>query len=144
MPTPARSARRARPGAPPAPSNGGQRSARGSSSGPSPAERAARGPGSRPSILDLLDLLGHRWAMRILWELSSGPTRFTEIQDRCDAMSPSVLNQRLAELGRAGLVQVRPERRYGLTPDGSELVGFLAPLDPWSRRRARRSGRSRA
>ncbi|MFM8412521.1 MAG: winged helix-turn-helix transcriptional regulator [Alphaproteobacteria bacterium] len=109
---------------------------------PEPAGRA--GTTRRSPILDLLDLLGRRWALRILWELSTGPLRFTEIQDRCDAMSPSVLNQRLAELVAANVVLVNGDRRYGLTVEGSDLVSGLKPLDAWARRWARRSARGRS
>jgi len=120
------------------------RAVRSAPAGPSTADRGARAASQRSSMLDLLDLLGRRWALRILWELSAGPLRFTEIQARCDAMSPSVLNQRLAELGGAALVQPRADRRYGLAPDGLDLVGFVKPLVPWARRWSRRSARARA
>ena len=49
----------------------------------------------------LLDLLGRRWALRVLWELRDGPVPFRALQQRCDGMSSSVLNQRLAELRAA-------------------------------------------
>ena len=58
----------------------------------------------------LLDLLGRRWVLRIVWELREGPLTFRELQLRCGSMSSSVLNQRapaaravpaLAGLGRA-------------------------------------------
>ena len=42
------------------------------------------------SAVALLDLLGRRWTLRIGWELRDGPLTFRQIQDRCDAMSPSV------------------------------------------------------
>jgi len=142
VPAIARSPRRTRTPAAPAPASGGLRAVRAASSATG-SERGARTAPARSSVLDLLDLLGRRWALRILWELSANPLRFTEIQDRCDAMSPSVLNQRLAELVRAGLVQARVDRRYGLTSDGSDLVSCMKPLDPWARRWGRRAVRSR-
>ena len=53
-----------------------------------------------------LDLLGRRWALRVLWELRDGTrSSFRELRERCDQMSTSVLNQRLAELRDAGLVE---------------------------------------
>ncbi|MFB4317806.1 winged helix-turn-helix transcriptional regulator [Actinomadura sp. 21ATH] len=82
----------------------------------------------------LLDLLGRRWALRIIWELTHtpGPT-FRELQQRCDGISSSVLTQRLAELGQAGIVQ-RAERGYTLTPDGQELSRDLMRLERWANR----------
>ena len=65
-------------------------------------------------MLELLDLLGRRWALRILWELREGPATFQALQARCDSMSSSVLSQRLAELREAGLVDKR-SAGYALT-----------------------------
>ncbi|HKM99228.1 MAG TPA: helix-turn-helix domain-containing protein [Candidatus Binataceae bacterium] len=87
----------------------------------------------------LLDLLGRRWALRILWELRRGPLTFAELQARCDAMSPSVLNQRIAELRETGIV-AHAGGGYRLTADGSGLLASIAPLDDWAKRWARRRG----
>ena len=54
-----------------------------------------------------LDLLGRRWALRVLWELRDGPLSFRELRERCDQMSTSVLNQRLAELRMPGWWKAR-------------------------------------
>jgi len=54
----------------------------------------------------LLDLLGRRWALRILWELHEGPATFRELRARCDALSPSVLNTRLSEFRANDIVEV--------------------------------------
>jgi DNA-binding HxlR family transcriptional regulator len=86
-----------------------------------------------------LDLLGRRWALRVLWELRDGrPAPFRELRARCDAMSTSVLNQRLQELREAGLVEAG-EGGYRLTPTGSRLHAALAPLDAWAKHWARRA-----
>ena len=45
----------------------------------------------------LLDLLGRRWALRLIWELREQPRRFRELQDSIGA-SPTVVNTRLAEV----------------------------------------------
>jgi DNA-binding HxlR family transcriptional regulator len=87
----------------------------------------------------LLDLLGRRWALRILWELRAGRLGFRELQERCDSMSASVLSRRLAELGEAGVVD-SDEAGYGLTAEGRSLLGSLAELDGWAKRWARRDG----
>ena len=82
----------------------------------------------------LLDLLGRRWALRILWELRKGPVTFTDLQSRCDAMSPSVLNQRLTELRQTGIVALHESGGYTVTAEGLSLLRSLAPLDDWARR----------
>ena len=81
-----------------------------------------------------LDLLGRRWTLRVLWELRDGSAAsFRELRERCDKMSTSVLNQRLAELREAGLITTSAGG-YHLTKQGAELQEALAPLDAWSKR----------
>lgn len=91
-------------------------------------------------MMALLDLLGRRWTLRVLWELRGGERQtFRELQKRCDGMSSSVLAQRLAELGEAGVVSGSEGGGYSLTSEGQSLISALAPLDTWSKRWARRS-----
>jgi len=86
----------------------------------------------------LLDLLGRRWSLRVLWELRDGRAlSFRALRARCDDVSPSVLNQRLGELREAGVVD-RAQDGYALTGEGLRLVEALGPLDAWAKRWARR------
>ena len=80
----------------------------------------------------LLDLLGRRWMLRILWELRSEALGFRVLQERCDTMSPSVLSQRLTELQEAGIVTRNSNGEYFLTKEGLELLQALAPLQEWA------------
>jgi DNA-binding HxlR family transcriptional regulator len=92
----------------------------------------------------LLDLLGRRWMLRVVWELAQQPAGFRVLQDRCDGMSPSVLAQRLGELRDAGIVEPDEAGTYALTSEGGRLCAVLAPLDAWARRWATRErGRPR-
>ena len=80
----------------------------------------------------LLDLLGRRWTLRVIWELrDEPPLRFRELQAHCDGASSSVLADRLRELGDAGLVAHAGDG-YALTDQGRDLLGRLAPLDAWA------------
>jgi DNA-binding HxlR family transcriptional regulator len=88
-----------------------------------------------------LDLLGRRWALRILWELRDGAEGARALRDRCDTMSSSVLYERLGELTAAGLVTRTDDGRYALTDLGGSLGDALAPLDTWARRWAERRDR---
>jgi DNA-binding HxlR family transcriptional regulator len=89
----------------------------------------------------LLDLLGRRWALRILWELRNGPLNFRELRAACADMSPSVLNQRLQELREAGIVSLQDSGGYLLSDSGMQLFTALAPLQVWAEGWAAQTGR---
>jgi DNA-binding HxlR family transcriptional regulator len=99
--------------------------------------RPVRGSTSGQPIMALLDLLGRRWALRVIWELRDGPLPFRTLQERCDGMSSSVLNQRLHELRAAGIVELGA-RGYELTTEGRRLKEVHAALDAWAQRWAQR------
>jgi DNA-binding HxlR family transcriptional regulator len=80
-----------------------------------------------------LDLLGRRWALRVLWELRDGPLGARALLARCGGLSSSVLYDRLRDLEEAGLVN-RHDQGWELSPLGADLGDALAPLDSWSRR----------
>lgn len=86
----------------------------------------------------LFDLLGRRWALRVLWELRPGPATFRELAERCGGLSPTVLNARLKELRETGIVELSPEDGYGLTATGMALLESLLPLERWARTWAQR------
>jgi DNA-binding HxlR family transcriptional regulator len=79
-----------------------------------------------------LGLLGQRWTLRIVWELRAGGLTFRALRDACDGVSPSVLQARLHDLRRAGLLEQISGLGYRLSADGEQLFRILAPLDDWS------------
>ena len=94
--------------------------------------RPVRGSVTGRSLMAALDLFGRRWTLRIVWELRSGALGFRALQQRCDAMSSSVLRQRLSELVEARLVRQEPDASYVLTELGEEAYRALRPLIRWS------------
>lgn len=84
----------------------------------------------------LLDQLGQRWTLRILWELRDDRLTFRALKSRCDEVSPTLLNKRLKEL-RELLIIDHDNHGYGLTKSGRELGNQLSGLDSWSRKWAR-------
>lgn len=86
----------------------------------------------------LLDLLGRRWTLRVLWELRDQPLTSRALRTACDEVSPTVLQARLADLREAGLVDHEAGRGYGLTPLGRELLTAFLPLydfaESWAKR----------
>ncbi len=98
--------------------------------------KRTRGSRTGRPIMVLLDLLGRRWALRIIWELREAPRRFRELQDAIGA-SPTIINTRLAELREARLVTLDEASGYRLTPLGEELLRLLLPLHVWSEKWAK-------
>lgn len=87
---------------------------------------------------DWLSFLGHRWNALVLWHLSGGAKRFSELQGLLPRISPKVLTERLAGMTGRGLVR-RAEQNgfprevtYGLTPRGEALREILSQLYDWA------------
>ena len=94
--------------------------------------RPVRGSVTGRPLMAALDLLGRRWALRVLWELRDGPVGARDLRERCDGMSSSVLYQRLRELSAASLIDRSVDDRYTLTATGQSLSAAIAPLEIWA------------
>lgn len=95
-----------------------------------------RGSSTGRPIMALLDLLGKRWTLRIVWELRDGPRTFRSLQEATGGISPSVLNGRLGDLRTAALIR-QTDKGYALSELGSELLTKFLPLVTWSEKWAR-------
>lgn len=94
--------------------------------------QATKASASGRPVMVLLDALGKRWTLRVIWELNrAGPCTFRDLRGRCDEVSPTSLNQRLKDLGELGLIARTPDG-YTLTDYGRSLSKLLRPLDQWS------------
>ncbi|MEL7486981.1 MAG: helix-turn-helix domain-containing protein [Pseudomonadota bacterium] len=92
----------------------------------------ARGSTSGRPIMVLLDILGKRWTLRVLWELyEGGAASFRELRARCEDVSPTVLNARLKELRQLEIVLLR-DKGYALTPQGKALARKFMSLNEWA------------
>jgi DNA-binding HxlR family transcriptional regulator len=103
-----------------------------------PRKAAVRGSRTGRPVMALLDLLGRRWTLRIVWELRDGPLTSRALRIACDDASPTVMQARLSELREAGLVELLAGDGYHLTPLGRELMESFLPLhrfaERWSKR----------
>jgi DNA-binding HxlR family transcriptional regulator len=107
---------------------------------PAVKKSAVRGSRSGRPIMALLDLLGRRWSLRIIWELRDDRSLTSRaLRAACDEASPTVLQTRLTELRKAGLVELIPGDGYRLTAIGKESFDSFLPLqrfaDRWSKRK---------
>lgn len=96
------------------------------------AGRPVRGSRTGRPIMALLDLLGRRMALRILWELSAAqtPLTFRALEKAADT-NPSVLNARLKELRGARIIE-HTRDGYRLTEVGRSLLTVILPLHEWA------------
>jgi DNA-binding HxlR family transcriptional regulator len=94
--------------------------------------KPVRGSTSGRPLMALLDLLGRRAALRILWELRDGELTFRALQGACET-NPSLLNTRLKELRESGIVE-HLGAGYRLTKQGQSLRAAIAPLSQWSQK----------
>jgi DNA-binding HxlR family transcriptional regulator len=89
---------------------------------------------AKDGINAAVELFHRRWVLRILWELRDGALNFRQLRAACDDVSPSVLNQRLAELREARLVDHEVAAGYALTPHGQSLIVAMQPMMKWAGR----------
>jgi DNA-binding HxlR family transcriptional regulator len=89
-------------------------------------------------VVGLWEILGKRWSLHILKNLSTnGTVRFNELKRLIPEISSTVLSQRLLELEREGLISKKicsefPVRvEYSLTHRTKELETILKQLSVW-------------
>jgi DNA-binding HxlR family transcriptional regulator len=101
-------------------------------------KRRVRGSATGRPIMVLLDLLGRRWSLRIIWELRGDPLTSRALRSACDDASPTVLQTRLDDLREADLVELVPESGYRLTAMGREFSEKFMPLNQFAERWSKR------
>ena len=80
---------------------------------------------------DLEDVGLKKWSMPVVYALSEGPRRFSEIRETLEGISPRALALALKDLEAAGIVDRRvtddypPATVYRLTSTGRPLAGLL-------------------
>lgn len=100
---------------------------------------AIRTYGQHCGLAVAMDLIGQRWSMLVVRELTPGPRRFTDIHEALPGVATDVLTERLRELMAAGVVEHRTTRQpqpgkvYVLTESGEHLAEIAHRLADWGR-----------
>ncbi|WP_458248553.1 winged helix-turn-helix transcriptional regulator [Streptomyces sp. MAI_2237] len=87
---------------------------------------------------EVLDIVGDKWSLLVVRNLSQGPRRFTELKRAIDGISQRMLTVTLRSLERDGILTrtvhnvMPPHVSYELTPMGKTLRQATAPLLEWS------------
>ena len=87
-----------------------------------------RGSTTGRPLMVLLDVLGKRWSLRILWELRAEMLTFRDLQSRCGEISPTILNLRLKELRELRLIELSSDG-FGVSDWGKKIGKQLTQLD---------------
>ena len=84
-----------------------------------------------------LDLIGGKYKALILWHLSNGELRFSELKKVVKNATPKMLTQQLRELESQALIHrevfpvVPPKVEYSLTELGRSLMPILVAMRDW-------------
>lgn len=86
----------------------------------------------------ILEYVASKWTVLIVYALTQGKKRYSELKQQIVGISPKMLIQNLRSLERYGLIErevyptVPPRVEYSLTLLGSSLVEPLAILGEWA------------
>lgn len=96
------------------------------------------GPSSHCPIRDILDRIGDRWSLLVLWSLADGSRRFSELAREIEDISQRMLSQTVRRLEQDGLVSrlvtpsVPVRVDYALTPLGRSFLEPMNVLVDWA------------
>ncbi len=84
-----------------------------------------------------LELIGGKYKALILWHLSEGKLRFSELRKVIKNATPKMLTQQLRELEANALIHrevypvIPPKVEYSLTETGRSLLPILVAMRDW-------------
>jgi DNA-binding HxlR family transcriptional regulator len=84
-----------------------------------------------------LDLVGDRWTLLVVRDLLNGRSRFSDLLESLEGISPNLLSSRLKTLEQAGVVersyysQHPPRAEYHPTEKGRELATIIQAMSEW-------------
>ena len=89
------------------------------------------------SVKDVLDVIGGKWAMPIIYNLSKGKLRFKDIERTIEGINTRMLVKELKNLESNGIINrkvfatVPPTVEYSLTKKGDKLLPSIKSLHKW-------------
>ena len=89
------------------------------------------------SLRDVLDIIGGKWSMPIIYILSKGKMRFKEIERSVEGINTRMLVKELKNMEVNGIITrevfatVPPTVEYALTPKGEKLLPSIVSLHKW-------------
>ena len=89
-------------------------------------------------IREILERVGDKWSLQVIFHLGDGPQRFTSLKRSIDGVSQRMLTVTLRGLERDGIVSrtmypvIPPRVEYALTPLGATLLDAVGALVSWA------------
>lgn len=87
---------------------------------------------------EIIDRIGDKWTLLIIYALGEGPIRFSALKKRVDGISQKMLSQTLRGLERDGMVRrtvlasTPPSVEYALEPLGASLHQTVTQICAWA------------
>lgn len=100
-------------------------------------EKILTEPVHKCTIRGILDVIGGKWSMPIIYTLFSGTKRFSEVERSIPNINSRMLVKELKNMEANGIVvrkvfaTVPPTVEYTLTPKGRKLEPILCALHRW-------------
>ena len=89
------------------------------------------------SLREVLDIIGGKWAMPIIYILSKGKMRFKELERSIEGINTRMLVKELKNMEANGIITrevfatVPPTVEYALTSKGEKLLPSIRSLYQW-------------
>jgi DNA-binding HxlR family transcriptional regulator len=89
------------------------------------------------SLKEVLDVIGGKWAMPIIYILSKGKMRFKELERSIEGINTRMLVKELKNMEANGIIKrevfatVPPTVEYTLTLKGEKLLPSIISLHTW-------------
>lgn len=91
------------------------------------------------TLKDVLDIIGGKWAMPIIYILSKGKMRFKELERTVEGINTRMLVKELKNMEANGILTrevfatVPPTVEYTLTRKGEKLLPSIVSLHTWGK-----------
>lgn len=89
------------------------------------------------SIENIVDIIGSKWNLFIIWHLRTKKLRFTELQNRMCGINSKTITKHLRDLERFTIIdrqvypEVPPRVEYSLTERGKALLPIIEAMLEW-------------
>jgi DNA-binding HxlR family transcriptional regulator len=91
------------------------------------------------SLKDVLEIIGGKWAMPIIYILSKGKLRFKELERSVEGINTRMLVKELKNMEKNGIINrevfatIPPTVEYTLTDKGQKLLPSIISLHNWGK-----------